>query len=258
MKLNPYLSVICTFFIACGTQDLPNRTNSNVTQSNFDSSFSMAKTTWTHGVCGTNVNLHDDQMNTIRIANSGDRLFVTSETWENSAKIKFKRVFLLDDKQLSQLPVWIGASFVCELTRRIPEELKERVVEVNKLTNRLSYFRNRILIREWNVATARTDKITPAGLFTVQIKQKCPWYFGSKGDKKVAGCAPENPLGSRALWFEDTMLGLHGTNAPGLIEEGTSPDERRLSAGCVRNKNENIEWLYDQVKIGDAILILER
>lgn len=208
---------------------------------------------WTHGICGADVNARDDQLQIVTQVHSGERVSRLPEVRETAEGITFSKVVLID---LPNTPAyWVSSKFVCELEKRIPQALGVRVIEVNKTTNRLSYFKNRILSREWNVATARSDKITPSGIFKVQLKQKCPWYYGPKGDKKVPGCDPTNPLGAYALWFQDTIFGLHGTNAPWLIEEGTKPVDRRLSAGCIRNKNENITWLHEQVKVGDTILI---
>jgi lipoprotein-anchoring transpeptidase ErfK/SrfK len=58
-----------------------------------------------------------------------------------------------------------------------------------------------------------------------------------------------NPLGARALYLGKTLYRIHGTNQPSTI--GTF-----VSSGCVRLVNEDIQDLYDRVKVGSRVVVL--
>ena len=205
----------------------------------------------THRICnGDTVNVRDSNMKVIGTANTGDRLGVTSETKPSNGNT-FQKVYFYDEPKGWG---WVAAQFICKKDST-PNPSGPRVIEINLRTNKLKFFKGGTLVKEWNVGTARAGKVTPTGTFRVNIKEMCPHYYGADGSKNIPGCSADNPLGTRALWFQSTLYGLHGTSMPWLIEEGTTADQRRLSAGCIRNKNANIEWLFDQVSVGDTIII---
>jgi lipoprotein-anchoring transpeptidase ErfK/SrfK len=83
--------------------------------------------------------------------------------------------------------------------------------------------------------------LTPRGTFRVVERED---LTRRKADSKY---------GTRILVL-DTRIGagrrisIHGTNEPLLI--GT-----RVSDGCVRLFNEDIEWLYDRVPVGTTVVI---
>jgi lipoprotein-anchoring transpeptidase ErfK/SrfK len=58
-----------------------------------------------------------------------------------------------------------------------------------------------------------------------------------------------NPLGARALYLGKTLYRIHGTNQPSTI--GTF-----VSSGCVRLTNEDIQDLYERVKVGGRVVVL--
>jgi len=60
---------------------------------------------------------------------------------------------------------------------------------------------------------------------------------------------PGNPLGARAMYLGNTVYRIHGTNAPDTI--GT-----RVSSGCIRLTNENVEDLFNRVSIGAKVVVL--
>ena len=65
---------------------------------------------------------------------------------------------------------------------------------------------------------------------------------------------PDNPMGSRALYLysggKDTLFRIHGTNQPEYI--GAS-----ISSGCIRMTNEDVIDLYNRVKLGTIVVVLE-
>lgn len=64
---------------------------------------------------------------------------------------------------------------------------------------------------------------------------------------------PDNPLGARALYLyqggRDTLYRIHGTNEPWTIGQA-------MSSGCIRMVNKDVEDLYDRVKMGTRVVVL--
>jgi len=149
---------------------------------------------------------------------------------------------------------WVLAKHICE-EKPLPPPVMSRKIIVNLTENRLYYYENDSLIDSWSVGTARYGKVTPTGEFRILEKEKCPPYFGSKGDHNTPGCIPANPFGPRVLWFIGHLYGIHGTNEPWLLGASSTSSSRRVSGGCVRNPNEKILWLFERVKVGDRIII---
>lgn len=59
---------------------------------------------------------------------------------------------------------------------------------------------------------------------------------------------PDNPLGARAMYIGSTIYRIHGTNQPWTIGKA-------MSSGCIRMANEDVEHLYDQVKVGTRVVV---
>jgi lipoprotein-anchoring transpeptidase ErfK/SrfK len=59
---------------------------------------------------------------------------------------------------------------------------------------------------------------------------------------------PDNPLGARAMYIGSTIYRIHGTNQPWTIGKA-------MSSGCIRMANEDVEHLYEQVKIGTRVIV---
>jgi lipoprotein-anchoring transpeptidase ErfK/SrfK len=74
------------------------------------------------------------------------------------------------------------------------------------------------------------------------------------GVPKFVAPGPDNPMGSRALYLysggKDTLFRIHGTNQPEYI--GAS-----ISSGCIRMTNEDAIDLYNRVKLGTVVVVLE-
>src|SRR5579885_3817730 len=60
---------------------------------------------------------------------------------------------------------------------------------------------------------------------------------------------PGNPLGARAMYLGNTLYRIHGTNQPSTIG-------KRVSSGCIRLTNEDVEDLYSRVSIGTKVVVL--
>ena len=60
---------------------------------------------------------------------------------------------------------------------------------------------------------------------------------------------PGNPLGARAMYLGNSLYRIHGTNAPDTIG-------KRVSSGCIRLTNEDVEDLFNRVNVGTKVVVL--
>ncbi|WP_112311156.1 L,D-transpeptidase [Pseudogemmobacter bohemicus] len=65
----------------------------------------------------------------------------------------------------------------------------------------------------------------------------------------VEGGAPDNPLGTRALYLSWTYYRIHGTH-------DTRKIGRKSSNGCIGMYNEHVQELYDMAQIGTQVLLI--
>lgn len=200
-------------------------------------------------VCTDALNVRNDALEVVGQAYRGDRL-IASEKRQVSNGIAFQKVSFTSGMQ-----GWVASSFICpaNFSGDLSQSGKGRI-EISIFEGRLKFYKGENLVFEANVGTGRVGHDTPRGKFKIVSKEKCPPYYGD-GSKNVPGCIPENPFGTRAMWFVDGIYGVHGTNEPWLIEEGSSPEERKVSKGCVRMNTKLVEKLYEHVRVGDSISI---
>src|ERR1700761_2527441 len=108
--------------------------------------------------------------------------------------------------------------------------------------------------------TVGEEAMAWSGVAKVGAMTEWPAWHPTKGEIERLGVAafvspaPDNPMGSRAMYLyangKDTLFRLHGTNQPEYI--GAS-----ISSGCIRLTNEDAIDLYNHVKIGPIVVVLE-
>lgn len=59
---------------------------------------------------------------------------------------------------------------------------------------------------------------------------------------------PDNPLGARAMYLGSTLYRIHGSNEPETIGQA-------VSSGCFRMTNEDVQDLYERVRIGTTVVV---
>jgi len=59
----------------------------------------------------------------------------------------------------------------------------------------------------------------------------------------------ENPLGARAMYIGRTEFRIHGSNEPDTIGQA-------VSSGCIRMTNDDVTDLYERVKVGAKVVVL--
>ncbi|WP_114359105.1 MULTISPECIES: L,D-transpeptidase [Rhodopseudomonas] len=60
---------------------------------------------------------------------------------------------------------------------------------------------------------------------------------------------PGNPLGARAMYLGSTVYRIHGTNQPSTIG-------KFVSSGCIGMLNEDVEDLFERVKVGTRVVVM--
>lgn len=130
---------------------------------------------------------------------------------------------------------------------------KDALIEINKAQQKL-YVRdaNGSVLLTFPVSTARYSVSTPVGRFRIVNKYAGPAYYGRHGAYK--GNDPRNPLGSRWMalnvghFRSGVTIGIHGTNEPDKIGQA-------VSDGCIRMKNQDVENLFDLIRVGQPVYI---
>jgi len=109
--------------------------------------------------------------------------------------------------------------------------------------------------------TVGEEALAWSGVAKVGNKQEWPsWVPTADIKKRIAGTpnfvgpGPHNPMGARALYLyqngKDTLYRIHGTNQPEYIGQA-------ISSGCIRMTNEDVIDLYNRVKPGAVVVVLE-
>jgi hypothetical protein len=132
---------------------------------------------------------------------------------------------------------------------RIPTDRASVIVD---LSSRWTlYLLGDEVVAAWEVGVGKEEGSTRVGTFTIGDKQNEPMWF-QPGRAPVPFGDPENPLGTRWLaWNEGgkgTSLGFHGTSEP----DGVGG---RVSLGCVRMRNADVETLYEILPRDATVLV---
>jgi hypothetical protein len=129
-------------------------------------------------------------------------------------------------------------------------------VKVSKSTFILTLYINDDFIKEYPVSVGDPQKNTdtPTGTFTIGTKTIHPtWYKRTDDGRKeeVPYGDSRNVLGTRWMGFKESpQLGIHGTTQPETIG-------KKISNGCVRMYNNDVEELYDLLPEGAKVVIEE-
>jgi lipoprotein-anchoring transpeptidase ErfK/SrfK len=107
----------------------------------------------------------------------------------------------------------------------------------------------------YGIGTAKTG-FEWSGTHKITNKREWPGWTPPSEMKKRRPELPDympgginNPLGARALYIGSTLYRIHGTNEPWTIGHD-------VSSGCIRMVNDDVEDLYERVKIGAKVIVL--
>jgi lipoprotein-anchoring transpeptidase ErfK/SrfK len=131
-----------------------------------------------------------------------------------------------------------------------------RAIVIRRGSNQLYLYRvghTSKLVRQFGVATGRSQYPTPLGRFEIVNKQLDPWWYPPASDwakdAKPIPPGPGNPLGTRWMGLSSPNVGIHGT--PDAASIGYS-----ASHGCIRMLIPQVEWLFTQVDVGTPVFIV--
>ena len=119
---------------------------------------------------------------------------------------------------------------------------------VNKADNTVTLFNHGQFFKKYRCRTGEHEYQTPAGDYTIERKVTNPPWKDPKSGKSYPSGDPENQLGVRWMAFKGS-LGIHEAIDPSSV--GTYS-----SSGCVGLVREDIEELYDLVKVGTPVKII--
>jgi L,D-transpeptidase ErfK/SrfK len=99
------------------------------------------------------------------------------------------------------------------------------------------------VVKTYDVAVGKTTTPTPEGEFQIINHIQNPTYYGTG---VVIGPGNRNPLGTRWMGLSAKGYGIHGTNVPTSIGKAASH-------GCIRMRQQDLEELFDLVKVGTTV-----
>ena len=147
----------------------------------------------------------------------------------------------------------------------IPELQRQLVLDRRR--RRLEVVENGVVLKRYPVAVGMPGWETPVGRFRViEMATNPVWKHPANGSVVPAG--PANPLGSRWIGFHRdcrTRRGFNGQEqlvVTGCVTAGFHGTPNRASVGqaashgCVRLFDENVQELYDLVKVGTPVTVL--
>jgi len=128
------------------------------------------------------------------------------------------------------------------------------VIVIRRGSNQLDLYNGEHHVRGFRVATGRSQYPTPTGSWRIVDMQQNPWWRPPDSDwargLKPIPPGPGNPLGTRWMGLSAPGVGIHGT--PDAASIGYS-----ASHGCIRMFIPDATWLFDHVRIGTPVLIVD-
>ncbi len=173
----------------------------------------------------------------------------------------FYELHLINDI-LNPFDIKKGQIVIIPRRRIIPEFFFEfGVIYINLQEKRLYYpvvWNKKQYIITFPVGVGVDDAVEPIGEFEITEKRKHPaWYPPESIRKKnpelpkVVPPGKNNPLGTRAMRLGYTTYLIHGTNKPYGIG-------MKVSHGCIRMYNEDVEKLFEIVDIGTVVRVVKK
>jgi L,D-transpeptidase ErfK/SrfK len=139
-----------------------------------------------------------------------------------------------------------------------PRGATEGIV-INLADMRLYYYgKPSTLPRSYAIGIGREGLLTPIGQTTIIGKTVDPTWKPTPRMRKedptlpaVMPAGPDNPMGTRAMYLGWKPYAIHGSNKAWGVG-------RRISSGCVRMYNEDVEELYDLVNVGTKVTVVDQ
>jgi L,D-transpeptidase ErfK/SrfK len=152
-----------------------------------------------------------------------------------------------------------GTEVVIPTSWLFPEVLENGIL-INLPEMRLYYFfiiSGRKYVKTYPIGIGREGLNTPTGVYSITLKVRDPVWKVPESVRNerpelppVVMPGPENPLGGYWLQLSIKGYGIHGTNRPYGIG-------RKVSHGCIRLYPADIRELYQLIKTGTEVKIID-
>lgn len=136
------------------------------------------------------------------------------------------------------------------LDRLLSSQSREVRLVVRLSERRVYVYQGESVMATYAIAVGQAGWETPVGSYHVFLMQKDPAWVNPI-TREVSPPGAGNPIGTRliAFWTDQwNMIGFHGTPDRGSIGEAASH-------GCVRMLDEDVQALYEQVKLGTPVVV---
>ncbi|HFK3156738.1 TPA: L,D-transpeptidase [Citrobacter sedlakii] len=155
-----------------------------------------------------------------------------------------------------------GSTLVVPQQLILPATVRQGIV-VNVAEMRLYYYpQDSNTVEVLPIGIGQAGRETPRNwVTTVQRKQEAPSWtptantrreYAKRGETLPAfvPAGPDNPMGLYAIYI-GKLYAIHGTNANFGIG-------LRVSQGCIRLRNDDIKYLFDNVPVGTRVQIIDQ
>jgi L,D-transpeptidase ErfK/SrfK len=154
-----------------------------------------------------------------------------------------------------------GTTLVIPQQLILPDTVREGIV-VNVAEMRLYYYPPEGNTEVLPIGIGQAGRETPRNwVTTVERKQEAPTWtptantrreYARRGESLPAfvPAGPDNPMGLYAIYI-GRLYAIHGTNANFGIG-------LRVSQGCIRLRNDDIKYLFDNVPVGTRVQIIDQ
>jgi len=119
----------------------------------------------------------------------------------------------------------------------------ERRIAISIPDRKLVLLENERVVKIYDVAVGKATTPSPRGSFIIVNHVEHPTWFGPA---RPVAPGPSNPLGTRWMGLSARGYGIHGTNAPSSIGKAASH-------GCIRMRQQDLEELFELVRVGTQV-----
>ena len=126
------------------------------------------------------------------------------------------------------------------------EDAPTRRLIVNIAARKIVLVEDGKVVKTYPVAVGKHSTPSPSGSFHIASHVANPTY---SHDGKVVKPGPSNPVGTRWMGLGFKGYGIHGTNHPESIGHAASH-------GCIRMRNQDVEELFELVRVGDEVELI--
>lgn len=143
--------------------------------------------------------------------------------------------------------MWMTTTLILAAEMAANQEGFERRIVISVPDRMLAIVVNGEVVKVYPTAVGARRTPSPEGEYKIISRLKHPTWYGP--NKVVVAPGKGNPLGTRWIGLSLRGYGIHGTNNPRSIG-------RKVSHGCIRMRNADVEDLFRRVRVGDAVVLL--